>query len=190
MPTRRLRFPRYSTLEIVIMVVVGAVFGVIALGLNAGILFLISTLGLWAAYILAGPFHACGLVAARIIQKPGVAFTTHMLFGVTSVLVGDPFGLWNLALSFAQGLAFEVAFACFRYKRWDWLPITLGAALTIPFEFIPLYFALGWSQQPLWSWLGPELLKPIYIQPWILLLAVAVPNMLERMRLIKQGKIS
>jgi energy-coupling factor transport system substrate-specific component len=189
MAALRTRFPRYSTLEIVIMIVTGAAFGVIGLGLNVLALFLIGTLGLWVAYLLAGPFASCGLVAARIIRKPGVAFVTHMLFGVASVLLGDPFGLWNLVYSFTQGVAFEVGLAAFRYQRWDWIPIMLGAALTVPFEFVPVYFSFGWSQQPLWSWLGPELLKPIYIQPWVLLLAVAVPDLLERRGVIKQGAI-
>jgi energy-coupling factor transport system substrate-specific component len=179
---------RFTTLDIVIMVTTGAVFGLIGLGLNASFFLLSGVLGVaWASNLLAGPFFSCGLLAARILRKPGVSFITQMLFSVASVLLGDPFGLTNLGFGFVQGIAFEIIFAVFRYKRWDWWVILLAAFLATIFDIGPLYVFTGLGEQPLWTWLGPLMLRPLFVLPIVYILAVSVPNLLQKAGVIKQS---
>ena len=182
------KFPRLSTLEIVIMVVTGAVFGLLGAGINTLWVPLTSLLGMWVSNVLTGPFFSCGLVSARIIRKPGVAFITHNLFSLALVLLGDPFGLTNFIFGIAQGVAFEIVLGAFRYRRWDRWTILLAALLATVFDIPVLYFVMGFAEQPFWTWFGPLLARPLYVLPVVYVLAVSIPNLLERTGLVKQGQ--
>ncbi len=183
------RLPRFSAIEIVIMVVTGTVFGLLGTGINAVWIPLTSLLGMWVSNVLAGPFFSCGLVAARIIRKPGVAFITHNLFSLALILLGDPFGLTNFAFGIVQGVAFEIVLGVFRYRRWDWWVILLSALLATVFDIPVLYFVMGFAEQPFWTWFGPLLARPLYVLPVVYLLAVGIPNLLERAGLVRQAQV-
>lgn len=180
---------RFSTLEIVIMVVIATIFGLVGLGLNSLFFLLSSIMGpAWSSAILAGPFFSCGLMAARIIRKPGVAFSTQVLNSVAAILFGDPFGVTNLAFGFVQGVAFETGFAIFRYRKWNWSVILLAAFLATIFDIGPMYLFGGFASMPLWSWLGPIMLRPLFVLPIVYVLAIGVPDILQKAGIITQGK--
>lgn len=175
----------FTTLEIVIMVMSGAVFGLIGVGLNASFFFLSGLLGpAWASNLMAGPFFACGLLAARIIRKPGAALITQMLFAVASILLGDPFGLTNLVFSFVQGVAFELIFLSFHFKRWDWWVVLLAALVATFLDLGPMYVFVGLGDLPFLSWLGPLLLRPFFVLPIVFVLSIGIPKLLQKAGII------
>lgn len=192
METLRTRFPRYSTLEIVIMIVIAAVAGIVALVVDAGDVIAqgLGTIALQMyAVVIYGALLVFALIAARIIRKPGAAFVTKMLSGIVGVLLGDPLGLWLLGYAFIEGIGLEVGLAVFRYQRWDWVALWLAAALAVLFEQPLAYITFGWGEMPVWSWLPLSLLPLLTVLPWVWVLAVGVPNLLERKGLIKQGAV-
>jgi ABC-type thiamin/hydroxymethylpyrimidine transport system permease subunit len=177
---QKLGFEKWSSLEIVVVVVVAAVFGVVMtygqflfdLAYAAG--------GFWAANLLAGVFHTPGLMAAYMVRKKYTAFTTQMLNSVATVLLGSPTGLNDFMFGFLEGVGFEAGLAIWRYKRYDWLSIGVAAALSAPLSSLWVYVWLSLWTQPFWSWFPAEALKFLYIQPYVLLIGVGLPKSLEK----------
>ena len=66
----------------------------------------------------------------------------------------------------------------------------LAALLATVFDIPVLYFVMGFGEQPFWTWFGPLLVRPLYVLPVVYALAVGIPNLLERMGLVKQSQTS
>src|SRR5918993_5559710 len=121
---------RWRTVDIVVTAVLGVAFGVVfwAWGL------------LWAG--LDAPFSAFppaqavmygvwllpAVLAPLIVRKPGAALFAELLAAIVSALLGSAWGTLVLVYGLLQGLAGELGFAAFRYRRFGWPQALLAAA--------------------------------------------------------------
>jgi energy-coupling factor transport system substrate-specific component len=68
------------------------------------------------------------VLAPLIVRKPGAALFAEFLAAVVSALLGSSWGTLVIVYGLLQGLAGEVGFAAFRYRRFGWPPALLAAA--------------------------------------------------------------
>ena len=85
--------------------------------------------------LIYGVWFMAATLAAYIIRKPGVALVTEILASVVELLMGNSGGLTVVLTGFIQGLGAEVIFACFRYKKWNLLSMSLASMLSALFIF-------------------------------------------------------
>ncbi len=122
---------RWRTVDIVVTAVIGVVFGVVFWAWNL----------LWAA---TGPAFAAfppaqafmygiwlvpAVLAPLVTRRPGAGLFAELLAAIVSALLGSAFGGIIVLYGLLQGLAGELGFAAFRYRRFDWRPALLAAAL-------------------------------------------------------------
>ncbi|MCZ2822909.1 MULTISPECIES: ECF transporter S component [unclassified Modestobacter] len=125
--------PRRSwrTVDIVVTAVLGVAFGVVfwAWGL------------LWAATgpafgafppgqaFMYGVWLLPAVLAPLIIRKPGAALFAELIAGIVSALLGSAWGSLVIVYGLLQGLAGELGFAAFGWRRYSWPQALLAAAL-------------------------------------------------------------
>jgi energy-coupling factor transport system substrate-specific component len=117
-----------NTLDIVIIAVLGVVFGI----LNSPFGTIYQTFqAMWGPIgsNVFGVFDISQVLAMYIVRKPGAAFINMMINGLVQMLSGNPAGVITLGWGFTQGLGTEVVFAATKYRRFDWLTCFLGGGL-------------------------------------------------------------
>ncbi|MGH8874832.1 MAG: ECF transporter S component [Acidimicrobiia bacterium] len=119
---------RYTTLDIVVTVVLGVVFGVLNSPFGVVYQAFQAALGPVGANIF-GVFNISQVLAMYIVRKPGVAFINMMVNGLVQMLSGNPAGAITLGWGFTQGLGAEIVFAIFHYRRFDWIACFLAGGL-------------------------------------------------------------
>ena len=119
---------RYTTLDIVVAVVLGVVFGVLNSPFGTVYQAFQAAFGPVGANIF-GVFNISQVLAMYIIRKPGIAFINMMVNGLVQMLSGNPAGAITLGWGFTQGLGAEIVFAAFRYRRFDWVACFLAGGL-------------------------------------------------------------
>ena len=77
--------------------------------------------------IIFGVWFMASTFAAYVLQKPGVAIVSEMLAALIEVLLGNMYGPIVFVSGFLQGLGAEIGFTVFRYKRYDWMSMSLAA---------------------------------------------------------------
>ena len=120
---------RWRTVDIVVTAVLGVAFGIVfwAWGLLWA--------GLGAAFTAFPPAQAVmygvwllpAVLAPLIVRKPGAALFAELLAAVVSALLGSAWGTLVLVYGLLQGLAGEVGFAAFGYRRFGWPQALLAA---------------------------------------------------------------
>lgn len=136
----------WRTVDIVVAAAIAVAFGVVYWAW--GVLFTGTTAAFAflppAQYVLSGVWLIAGVLAGLVVRKPGAAIFAETVAASVSILLGSPWSL-DVALSGVyQGAGAELAFALFRYRRWDLFVTMLAAALAAVGEWlhdIPLYFA-------------------------------------------------
>jgi energy-coupling factor transport system substrate-specific component len=136
----------WRTVDIVVTAAIAVAFGVVYWAW--GVLFTGTTAAFAflppAQYILSGVWLVAGVLAGLIVRKPGAALFAEIVAAIISILLGSPWSL-DVALSgLYQGAGAELAFALFRYRRWDVVAALLAALLAGVGEWlhdIPLYYA-------------------------------------------------
>ncbi|TCP55703.1 energy-coupling factor transport system substrate-specific component [Tumebacillus sp. BK434] len=78
--------------------------------------------------IVYGTWFIAGVLAAYIVQKPGVAFIAEVAAASGEFIMGGPYGLSTLLYGVAQGAATELVFALFRYRNFHVSTLMIGAA--------------------------------------------------------------
>ena len=136
----------WRTVDIVVTAAIAVAFGVVFWAWNA----------LWAAAspafaavppaqnILYGTWLAAGVVAGLVVQKPGAALFAELVAASVSLILGSQWGLDAALSGLFQGAGAELAFALFRYRRWDLVAALLAAALAAVGAWLhdtPLYYA-------------------------------------------------
>lgn len=136
----------WRTVDIVVTAAIAVAFGVVFWAWNA----------LWAAAspaflavppaqnILYGTWLAAGVVAGLVVQKPGAALFAELVAASVSLILGSQWGLDAAVSGLFQGAGAELAFALFRYRRWDLIAALLAAALSAVGAWLhdtPLYYA-------------------------------------------------
>jgi energy-coupling factor transport system substrate-specific component len=124
---------RWRTVDIVVASIVAVAFGVIFWAW--GLLWNGPGAALFAAFppaaaIIYGVWLMPAVLVPLIIRKPGAALYAEFVAAAVSALLGVSWGLMTLRYGLAQGLAGEVAFAAFGYKRWNLPPALVAALLT------------------------------------------------------------
>jgi energy-coupling factor transport system substrate-specific component len=136
----------WRTVDIVVTAAIAVAFGVVFWAWNA----------LWAAAspafvavppaqnILYGTWLAAAVVAGLVVQKPGAALFAEIVAASVSLILGSQWGLDAALSGLFQGAGAELAFALFRYRRWDLAAALLAAALSAVGAWLhdtPLYYA-------------------------------------------------
>lgn len=136
----------WRTVDIVVTAAIAVAFGVVFWAWNA----------LWAAAsplfvavppaqnILYGTWLAAAVVAGLVVQKPGAALFAELVAASVSLILGSQWGLDAALSGLFQGAGAELAFALFRYRRWDLVAALLAASLSAIGAWLhdtPLYYA-------------------------------------------------
>ena len=127
----------WTTLDIVMVAVVGVVFSVLYWAYNQLFAFLFPFISASPVTIQAfvGFWFIAGIVAACIIQKPGAAFLGELIAAIISMLLGSIWGVWILVSGVMQGLATEMVFAGFRWKKFTYFTVALAGIVTAIISF-------------------------------------------------------
>jgi energy-coupling factor transport system substrate-specific component len=127
------------------------VFDVVALGIVgviAGVIFWVASVYLWPALAFGGLFVQLSIyglwftgatMAMYIIRKPGAGFGGEMLGALIEYILGTLFGPYVLIWGTFQGIAAEAAFAARRYKKYDYVTMSLAGILAGIIVVIPTY---------------------------------------------------
>jgi energy-coupling factor transport system substrate-specific component len=122
---------RWRTVDIVVTAVLGVAFGVVfwAWGL------------LWAATgvaftgfppaqaVMYGVWLMPAVIAPLIVRKPGAGLFAELIAAVLSALMGSAWGSIILVYGLLEGLAGELGYTLFRYRRYGRTQVLLSAAL-------------------------------------------------------------
>jgi energy-coupling factor transport system permease protein len=114
--------------EILIVTVLGAVFGVLYLGWVQVWLIAQAIFGPVTMDVVMGFWFIVSIIAAAIIRKPGAALFSEVLAAVVQVMLGSPAGLLLLLTGLVQGAGAEAVFAATRWRRYT-LAILMAAGV-------------------------------------------------------------
>ena len=126
---------RWRTLDIVVVAVIAAAFGVFMAGFNV----VYQAAGGAAGSplnVLYGIWLLPAVVAPAIVRKPGAALFAELVAASLSVLLVSQWGPDAILSGFLQGLGAELAFALFRYRRYDALAIALASVASAALAFV------------------------------------------------------
>jgi energy-coupling factor transport system substrate-specific component len=132
------RAQRFTTLDLVIIAVLGVVFGILNTPFGVIFQFIQATFGPLAQSMFA-PWAISMILSLYIVRKPGAGFINGLINGLFQVLSGNPAGLVNMGWGFALGLGSEVGVALDQYfsgtRRFTWVTALLAGAIANLFSF-------------------------------------------------------
>jgi energy-coupling factor transport system permease protein len=102
--------------DILITVMIAVVFGVIY-KFWGSVYGIFTPLFAGADEITYGMWFIAGPLAFLLIRKPGVALLAELAAANISVLIGSEWGVETLVYGLIQGIAAEIVFALFRYRK-------------------------------------------------------------------------
>ena len=145
---------RWETRDIMLVVVLGVVFGFlywvlvqawVALQLIAG------PFGDLTQHVLLGGWLLVAPLALAITRRPGAGVVAEIVASVIEVIfLGSPVGPLLIVSAFLQGLGSEIPFAVGRYRRFGWLTYALSGGLGA--------FMVFWFSAARAGWFGSDLL--------------------------------
>jgi energy-coupling factor transport system substrate-specific component len=112
--------------EAIMTVVVAIIFGALYMVWSAGIYPIVDPLFVAGGDLVYGFWFIAAIVAAYIVQKPGIAFFAEMAAASGELILGSPYGVTVLISGAVQGLFAEMIFASFGYRNFK-LPVLLLA---------------------------------------------------------------
>lgn len=118
----------WSLREILIVTVLGAVFGVLYLAWVQVWLIAQAMFGPVTMDVVMGFWFIVSIIAAAIIRKPGAALVSELLAAATQILLGSPAGLLLLLTGLVQGAGAEAVFAATRWRNYR-LPVLIAAGI-------------------------------------------------------------
>jgi energy-coupling factor transport system substrate-specific component len=128
MDTELRRQQGYTTLDLVVMAVIGVVFAI--LNNVAGVFF--QTITATMSPIVAQIFAIFGIapcLAMFIVRKPGAAIITFVLNSVVQALAGNPAGMGALGWGVLEGGGTELVFLATRYRSYGPVVMFLSAGV-------------------------------------------------------------
>ncbi|RKQ30781.1 ECF transporter S component [Oceanobacillus halophilus] len=134
--------------EIVLMSILGVVFGVIYLAfflVGQGIRNILVPFGLGPLgyEVIFGIWFIVSIIAAYILRKPGVAFTAEVIAGVVEVLLGSAAGPGLILAAAIQGLGAEFAFAITKWRDYRLRILILSGIFAALFSFVWNLYSSG-----------------------------------------------
>jgi len=136
----------WTTLDIVVVAVVGVVFGL--LNSPFGLIYqsFQAAFGPIGANIF-GVFNISQCLAMFIVRKPGAAIVNMLINGLVQMLSGNPAGAITLGWGLTQGLGAEAIFWATRYRHFDWKVMFLAGAWANVFSNFWTYGVYGFGGQ-------------------------------------------
>ncbi|GAB3796154.1 ECF transporter S component [Virgibacillus kimchii] len=134
--------------EIVLMSALGVIFGLIYLGfylIGQGFRNVLAPFGLgqFGYEIIFGIWFIVSIIAAYIIRKPGVAFTSELIAGIVQVLLGTTAGPQLILGAAIQGAGAELAFALTKWKDYRLRILVLAGMGAAVFSFVWNLYSSG-----------------------------------------------
>ncbi len=114
--------------ELLIVAVLGAVFGVLYLAWVQVWLVAQAIFGAITMDVVMGFWFIVSIIAAAMVRKPGAALLSELLAAATQVLLGSPAGLLLLVTGLVQGAGAEAVFAATRWRNYS-LPVLMLAGV-------------------------------------------------------------
>lgn len=180
-PARR----AWRTVDIVVAAVLAVAFGVVfqAWSLLWNAVDPFATAFEPVTGVLVGVWVMAGVVGAMIIRKPGAALFVELVAATVSALLGSQWGASTIVYGLCQGLAVELVFLAFAYRRWG-LPVALlgGAAAGATAGVLDIvYYYAGWAAEWKAAYLGFVVLSGVVLAGflgWALVRALATTGVL------------
>jgi energy-coupling factor transport system substrate-specific component len=134
--------------DIMLLVVLGAVFGFLYWALVQGWIALSLATGPFGditQHVLLGGWLLVAPIAIAIIRRPFVGIIAEIIASVIEVVfLGSAVGPLLFVAAALQGLGSELPFALTRYRRYNWLVYAFSGALGAGFVFFYSAFRSGW----------------------------------------------
>jgi energy-coupling factor transport system substrate-specific component len=122
---------RWRTVDIVVTAVLGVAFGVVFWAWN---LLWAATGAAFAAFppaqaVMYGVWLLPAVLAPLVVRKPGAGLFAELVAAVLSALLGSSWGSIILLYGLLQGLAGELGYAVFGWRRFGWPQALLSSLL-------------------------------------------------------------
>ncbi|GAA4428899.1 ECF transporter S component [Georgenia halophila] len=141
--------------DLVLMVVLGAVFGFVYWALVQawnGLSILMGPAGDLSQHVLLGGWLIVAPIAIAIIRRPFAGIIAEVLASVIEVVfLGSPVGPLLILAAAIQGAGSELPFALTRYRRFGWGVFALSGLLGAGLVFFYSAFRFGWYGQDIFA---------------------------------------
>ncbi len=133
--------------DVIMMASLGLVFAIVYLAVfNVGMALAaaLATTGFadFAFDVIYGVWFMAGTLGAYIIRKKGVGLITELLASVMELLFGNAGGITVVITGLIQGAGTELGFALFKWKKWNFLSMSVAGILSGIFIYIYELFYL------------------------------------------------
>jgi energy-coupling factor transport system substrate-specific component len=147
----RTRAPFWELKDLMLMVVLGVVFGfvywVLVQAWN-GLAVLMGPAGDLAQHVLSGGWLIVAPIVLAIVRRPLAGIAAEVIASVVEVVfLGSPVGPTLVIAAAIQGAGSELAFALTRYRRFGWTVFAVSGLLGAGLVFFYSAFRSGWYGQ-------------------------------------------
>ncbi len=127
----------WTTLDVVMVAVIGVVFAILYWAYNQLFAFLFPLISASPVTVQAfvGFWFIAGIVSAYIIQKPGAGLLGELIAAIISMLLGSIWGVWVLISGLVQGAATEIIFASYKWKKFNYFTLIMAGVITAVISF-------------------------------------------------------
>jgi len=134
----------YSTSDLVIMAVLGALSGTINQYLG-NVWYAANIVNPIYGAIFQGTFVWAYILAFLLVRKSGAMLIVALVDTAVEALLGNQAGLSTLGWGLTQGLAAEIVMWFCNYGKFGWLALCLAAAGASQFGTVWSFILYGWS---------------------------------------------
>lgn len=134
----------YSTSDLVIMAVIGAIAGVVNTWMG-NVWYAANTVSPIYGAALQGTFMWAYLLAYFLVRKSGSMLIVGVVEAAVEALLGNQAGLNTLGWGVTQGLAAEIVMWFCNYGKFGWLVFGLAGAGSSQFGTLWSFILYGWS---------------------------------------------
>ena len=135
----------YSTSDLIILAVIGAIAGVINTGTGIVWAAANSAGGPLAGAALQGAFMWAYLLAYFLVRKPGSMLIVGLVETAMEALLGNPSGFATMGWGLTQGIGAEVVMAFVNYSNFGWWVFALAGAAASQFGTVWTAWLFGWD---------------------------------------------
>jgi energy-coupling factor transport system substrate-specific component len=133
--------------DVIMMALLGLVFAavypaVFNVGMALAAALTTTGLGDFAFDVIYGVWFMAGTLGAYIIRKKGAGLISELLASIMELLYGNAGGITVVITGLIQGLGTELGFACFKWKKWGFLSLSVAGVLSGIFIYIYELFYL------------------------------------------------
>ncbi|WP_324652762.1 ECF transporter S component [Georgenia sp. H159] len=145
------RAPVWELKDLMLMVVLGVVFGFVYWALVQawnGLAILMGPAGDLAQHVLFGGWLLVAPIVIAIVRRPLAGVVAEVLASVVEVVfLGSPVGPTLMIAAAIQGLGSELPFLLTRYRRFGWTVFAVSGLLGAGLVFCYSAFRAGWYGQ-------------------------------------------